>query len=320
MPPLTAHLRTIIKDGIAASVRQLQARATTGGTPADEAAARAKSTSVMNTLDAAVGNVRQQFVVGLQASVPPGVAASLGKGLLDSLCESAVTWRCEKLRTLASVEEVTARVWEEVAIVQDFIGGVSKAGPQPWLLSLLLHEATVALPEELEDYISTHIARHLDPYIDGDVTCAAEERGTSPLYQKLVASFERDFGRELPAPAELLLALYLRHGIGKANAYQCFSDLVMGQGRLPLMGEGHAKHCKALGVALEKAVEKDFGTAHTKIQGVPISASLIEDLAKQHADRLFFDHQKNAERLAEANRLGEIGRKEEMKRIFGIDI
>ena len=53
---------------------------------------------------------------------------------------------------------------------------------------------------------------------------------------------------------------------------------------------------------------------------MPISAQLIEELAKQHSDRLFLDHQKNAERLAEANRLGEIGRKEEMKRIFGIEI
>ena len=42
--------------------------------------------------------------------------------------------------------------------------------------------------------------------------------------------------------------------------------------------------------------------------------------ACRHSERLFFDHQKNAERLAEANRVGEIGRKAEMKRIFGIEI
>ena len=47
---------------------------------------------------------------------------------------------------------------------------------------------------------------------------------------------------------------------------------------------------------------------------------MVEELAKEHSNRLFADHQKNAERLAEANRVGEIGRKEEMKRIFGIDI
>ena len=53
---------------------------------------------------------------------------------------------------------------------------------------------------------------------------------------------------------------------------------------------------------------------------MPIGAALIESLAKTHSDRLFFDHQKNAERLAEANREGEIGRKAEMKRIFGIEV
>ena len=42
--------------------------------------------------------------------------------------------------------------------------------------------------------------------------------------------------------------------------------------------------------------------------------------ACRHSERLFFDHQKNAERLAEANRVGEIGRKAQMKRIFDIDI
>jgi hypothetical protein len=368
MPPLTAHLHTIIKDGVAAAVRQLQARATTGGARADEEAARAKTTAVMTTLHAAVDNVRQQFVVGLRSSIPPAVAEALGKPLLDALCEAAVSSRCEKLRALADATEITARIWEEVAIVQDFVAGVSKAGPQPWLLSLLLQEVKVALPEALESYIASHIANHLDPYIDGEVTSPEEERGTSPMYALICKAYEREHGRELPAPAEVVLALYVRHGICKSNvraaraaphpshacaplslslsaphprlcaltrctcaaicfspvcvaqAYQCFTDLVMGQGRLPIMGDPQMTHCRALGVALEKAIEKDFGKQHAKIQGVPISAQLVEELAKQHSDRLFFDHQKNAERLAEANRVGELGRKEEMKRIFGIEI
>ena len=148
----------------------------------------------------------------------------------------------------------------------------------------------------------------------------AEERGTSPMYAKLLEAYKRDHGRELPAPAEVVLALYLRHGICKSNAYQCFTDLVMGQGRLPIMGEPQTRHCKALGVALAAAVEKDFGKPHTKIQGVAVSPAMIEEVAKTHSDRLFFDHQKAAERLAEANRVGEVGRKAEMKRIFGIEI
>ena len=58
----------------------------------------------------------------------------------------------------------------------------------------------------------------------------------------------------------------------------------------------------------------------TLLARTPHTAQVIEELAKTHSDRLFYDHQRNAERLAEANRVGEIGRKEEMKRIFGIEI
>lgn len=320
MPPLTAHLHTILKDGIAAAVRSLQARATSGGPPADEAAASEKARGVMNTLGAAVDNVRQQFVVGLRSSVPPATAQQLGKPLMDTMCELAVTERCERLRTLSTADEITSRVWEEVAIVQDFVTNVAKSGPQPWLQELLHQTTRVTLPETLAAYIETHISNHLDPYIDGEITSPEEERGTSPMFKLLCEAYERDYGRELPAPAEVVLALYVRHGICKANATQCFTDLVMGQGRLPIPGEAQDRHCEALGRALEAAIHKDFGAVHSRIQGVPISASLIESLAKEHSNKLFVDHQKNAERLAEANRLGELGRKEEMKRIFGIDI
>ena len=87
MPPLVAHLRTIVKDGVAASVRSLHARAISGGSAADEASAVAKAKGIMSTLAAAVENVQQQFMVGLRSSVPPPIAAQLGKGLLNKLCE-----------------------------------------------------------------------------------------------------------------------------------------------------------------------------------------------------------------------------------------
>jgi len=320
MPPLVAHLRTIVRDGVAASVRNLQARTHSGGPPPDEKAAEDKAKGVTGTLSAAVDNVQQQFNVGLRSSVPPATATKLGKSLLGKMCETAVASRCDTLRGIASLDELKARIWEEVAIVQDFVSGVSKQGPQPWLLALLLQTDKVALPEALEDYICVHISRHLDPYIDGDVTCEGDERGGSPMLEKLQAAYEAAYGREIPAPPELILALYIRHAVSKANATQCFTDLVMGQGRLPCPGEPQRVHCAALGTALEKAVIKDFGAEHSKIQGVPMGAALIEDISKEHSSKLFFDHQQNSERLAEANKLGEIGRKEEMKRIFGIEV
>lgn len=79
-------------------------------------------------------------------------------------------------------------------------------------------------------------------------------------------------------------------------------------------------HIAALGTALEAAVERDFGREHNAIQGVPVTAGLIENLAREHASTLAVNHQEMAEKLAEANRMGELGRKEEVKRIFGLDI
>jgi hypothetical protein len=314
MPPLSAHLHTILKDGIAAAVRALQAKASSGGVAADEKAAQDKGAAVMSTLDAAVDNVQ------LRSSLPPAMAAQLGKGLLDALCDVAVRERCDRLRKLTTPGELAKRIWEEVAIVQDFVRGVSRKGPQSWLLSLVQQEEAVSLPAPLLEYIETHISRHLDPYIDGEVTSAEEERGTSPMYERLCEAYKAAHGRELPTPPEVVLALYIKHGVCKSNATQCFTDLVMGQGRLPIPGEPQARHVRALGKALSAAIVKDFGAAHAKIQGVPIAPQLLEEIAKEHSDRLFVDHTKNAERLAEANRLGELGRKDEMKRIFGIEI
>jgi len=319
-PPLVEHLRTIVRDGVAASVRYLQSAARSSGEPLDQSAARQKAQQVLNTLHAAVENVQQQFLIGLRSSLPPALSAQLGKNMLHKLCETAVNSRCDSLRSVTSHEDLTSRIWEEVSIVQDFMVGVSKQGAQQWLLALLLQTEKVALPVLLEEYIAVHISKHLDPYIDGDITCEKEERGTGPLLQKLRAAYEETFGREIPAPAELILALYVRHAISKSNATQCFTDLVMGQGRLPQTGEPQKIHCKALGTALEKAIERDFGKEHMKIQGVLMESQLLEDLSKEHSDKLFFDHQQNSQRLAEANRIGEIGRKEEMKRIFGIEV
>ena len=239
---------------------------------------------------------------------------------LRCMSQTAVNHRCNNLRQAYCEEELKTHIWEEVSIVQDFLVDVSKQGPQKWLLALLLETQTLPMPEHLQAFIMTHVAKHLDPFIDGEITSPEEERGTSPMHRCLQAEYEKAHGRELPVPMEIVLALYVRHAVAKSNATQCFTDLVMGQGRLPLHGEPQRIHCAAIGVALEAAIVKDFGASYAKIQGVYMSAKLLEELAKEHSSKLFYDHSKNSERLAEANRLGELGRKEEMKRIFGIEV
>ena len=71
MPPLTAHLHTILRDGVAASVRQLQAKAATSGKPATEESARHKAAGVIETLRAAVADAERQFVTGVRDHAPP---------------------------------------------------------------------------------------------------------------------------------------------------------------------------------------------------------------------------------------------------------
>ena len=117
-----------------------------------------------------------------------------------------------------------------------------------------------------------------------------------------------------------MLALYVIHAVAKSDATQCFTELVMGQGRLPITGQPQTAHCKALGKAVEQAVVRDFGPSLRSIQGVQVTAALVESLAKEHTSSLFGEHYRAAERLAEANKQGEIGRKDEMKRIFGLEI
>ena len=94
----------------------------------------------------------------------------------------------------------------------------------------------------------------------------------------------------------------------------------MGQGRLPLVGSEVERHYEGLGKALTLAVDRDFGREHNAIQGVPVSAELVMTLAREHSTQLHVAHHHMSEKLAEANRMGELGRKEEVKRIFGLDI
>jgi hypothetical protein len=110
------------------------------------------------------------------------------------------------------------------------------------------------------------------------------------------------------------------HAIARSNTTHCFGELLMGQGRLPVPPYEQDAHFAALGKALSVAVLRDFGPEHSTIQGLPVGAALVEQLAREHSRLLFLQQQILGNHLAEANRLGEVGRKDEMKRIFNIDM
>jgi hypothetical protein len=338
LPPLTEHLRTIQLDGCAAAVRAMQSQADgPGGAPPTEAMAAAKAADLVASLQAAVRNGIEQFTRGLRSALPPPLVAQMGSGLADSMCQEAADTSCKALFEMARVDELTARIWEEVSLMSGFLGAVSKLGTQRWLHAMLsshniqpgetAEEAARAagvpsleLPAGVVDFISNHISRHLDPYIDGEILTKEDERGTVPMLPQLQEVYRKEHDRPLPAPPELVLALYVIHAVAKSDATQCFTELVMGQGRLPITGQPQTAHCKALGKAVEQAVVRDFGPSLRSIQGVQVTAALVESLAKEHTSSLFGEHYRAAERLAEANKQGEIGRKDEMKRIFGLEI
>ena len=166
MPPLTEHLRTILHDNCASAVRSLQAR---GADAASEEAAKAKAAQVISALTAAVDNVQRQFVGGLRSALSPSVAAQAGAAVVAKMCEEAVKARCAPLLALASVDDVALRIYHSVSVMHTFSAEVTKSGAAGWLASLLCGRVTLDLPPDLHTFVTTAIARHLDPYIDGEV-------------------------------------------------------------------------------------------------------------------------------------------------------
>ena len=116
-----------------------------------------------------------------------------------------------------------------------------------------------------------------------------------------------------------MLAVYTTHAIARSNTTHLFGELSMGQGRLPVSEGEQERHIAALARALAVAVARDFA-GRASIEGVDIDAPLIDDLARKHRALLYAQQRGLSRVLAEANRQGEVGRKEEMKRIFGVEI
>ena len=53
--------------------------------------------------------------------------------------------------------------------------------PQPWLLSMVFDTepplSMSSMDVEVIDFIATHIAKHCDPFLDGEITSLEAERG-----------------------------------------------------------------------------------------------------------------------------------------------
>jgi hypothetical protein len=158
------------------------------------------------------------------------------------------------------------------------------------------------------------VACHLDPYLDGERTAADAPPAFLPA---LRAAYVAAHGhRSLPAPPPLVLAFYLRHAIAKSNYVHCFGEMLMGEGRPPVMQPELEAHLTALAAAAVRAVDRDFGGA----AGIPVDAPFLEAAAREHAQLMYAQQQQLNDRLAEENAAGEEGRRQEMLRIFGVEM
>jgi len=264
-----------------------------------------------------VDNVQQQFIGGLADSIPRAISSEIGPALRTKLCQEAVRQRCNPLRGLASLPHLTARIANEVAIVSGChaeLSSISASGAAGWLEALLLGRRDLGLPAELADFVSVRIARHLDPYIDGDAT----QPPLVPFLAQLEAAYQQEHeGRALPLPSEMVLGMYMYHAVSKLNATHCFGELMMGQGRLPVLNEELEAHVVAAGKSVAESVRRDFGDR--SFPGMSLSAAELEALSRKHASFLYQNQQAMSDRLLEANAAGDVRRKQEVKRIFGID-
>jgi len=185
----------------------------------------------------------------------------------------------------------------------------------------LLGGSPPPLPAEQADFIHTLAARHLDPYLDG--VRAAPQAGERLFLPAVRSDYAATHGgAPLPAPDEAVLALYVRHAIGKANSIHCFGELLMGEGRPPVLQPELDAHLRSLAKALAEAIGRDFGTGagrEYRLGGVALDQALLEEAARRHAAELYATQHRLGESLAKANEAGEVGRRAELRRIFGFE-
>mmetsp|Transcript_25971 Transcript_25971/g.83150 ORF Transcript_25971/g.83150 Transcript_25971/m.83150 type:complete len:98 (-) Transcript_25971:216-509(-) len=96
----------------------------------------------------------------------------------------------------------------------------------------------------------------------------------------------------------------------------------MGEGRPPVLQPELDAHLRSLAKALAEAIGRDFGTGagrEYRLGGVALDQALLEEAARRHAAELYATQHRLGESLAKANEAGEVGRRAELRRIFGFE-
>lgn len=158
MAQLDGHVRGVLRDGTAAAVRELQARAAAdGGAGVGRAAAAEAAARVMAALRASVGALQQQLADGLVRSLgTEPAAAACPVQLLGKLCARAVAASCEPLTRLTSHADLSAHILEEVGVYGAVAAALSRAGgPEEWLRDFILGREAAPMAEETSGFIAT---------------------------------------------------------------------------------------------------------------------------------------------------------------------
>ena len=211
----------------------------------------------------------------------------------------------------------------DVVLAAQAVKAKIESDPISWLKSLILGDEELPLDRNVRDWLSSALARYLDPFIDGEVPANQyQTRSEGFIIQRLEKQWkEREESKGTPMAIEsyIILAQYARHAITKMNTNLGFSQHTPGLGRQPVSDREMEAHLEKLGKALVAAIERDFGPDERAIGSLAdgIEARHVVSLGRVHWNGLVLYQAELGNSLAAANREGEENRREERMRIWG---
>ena len=211
----------------------------------------------------------------------------------------------------------------DVVLAAQAVKAKIESDPISWLKSLILGDEELPLDRNVRDWLSSALARYLDPFIDGEVPANQyQTRSEGFIIQRLEKQWkEREESKGTPMGIEsyIILAQYARHAITKMNTNLGFSQHTPGLGRQPVSDREMEAHLEKLGKALVAAIERDFGPDERAIGSLAdgIEARHVVSLGRVHWNGLVLYQAELGNSLAAANREGEENRREERMRIWG---
>jgi len=303
---------------------------------------RAKALAIHRCLMAALDDVEQQFVGGMEQFSRSGLPEHFRKqAVTRELCATAVhahRLEMEAEYALLDIEQVLReRMVRELPDLKtlDLDSGKPPSmeqAPLSFLTAVVMGSAGLGVPAPIADWLGVQVGRYLDPFIDGDVEPQLYEKRSAGLFmtrlerawkdpavstQELEMRAKCGASNKLPVSPAVALTAYVRHCITKMNTCMGFSAHIPGMGRQPLGAGEQERHVKQLGAALVAAIGRDFAAPHRSIASLPITANLVTELAQAHLRACVLYQNELSNALARANMEGEEARRQERMRIWG---